>query len=318
MPHFFLRLAFACLLGMTLVLPAAAQQRVWVALAEAGEPYAETAAVLKGDLAGSVAVTVDVWPSLLDDRATPPELIVTVGVAAFDGTLKWLAGRDRAWSRVPVLATLVPRAAYEAILARHDSGNKAGFRLVSAAVLDQPLARQMALIKRGLPERRRIGVLPGAQTQPLLGALEKEARVAGLKLVVGPEVNAPEDLYPALKTVLNSADVLLALPEPAVYHSASLQNILLTTYRARVPLVAFSAAYVKAGAVLAVYSTPAQSARRAVEMVRTWLSSRNLPGPQMPREFAVAVNAKVAASLGLQVDDAALIAEDLRRQERAP
>jgi hypothetical protein len=35
----------------------------------------------------------------------------------------------------------------------------------------------------------------------------------------------------------------------------------------------------------------------------------------MPREFAVAANTKVAVSLGLMLDDAAEIAEDLRRQE---
>ena len=109
-----------------------------------------------------------------------------------------------------------------------------------------------------------------------------------------------------------------ALPDPTVYHAATLQNILLTTYRARVPLVAFSAAYVRAGAVLAVYSTPAQVARRAAEMVKSWQAGRGLPPPQMPREFAVAANAKVAASLGLMLDDAAVIAEDLRRQEGVP
>jgi ABC-type uncharacterized transport system substrate-binding protein len=82
-----------------------------------------------------------------------------------------------------------------------------------------------------------------------------------------------------------------------------------------VPLVAFSPAYVKAGAVLALYSTPAQVARRAAEMTRTWLAGRGLPPPQAPREFAVTANAKVAASLGLQLDEASLIAEDLRRLE---
>lgn len=319
--QFLLHLALACLICMTLVLPAAAQQRVWVALAEEGAPYAEAGAVLKTELAGVADLTVGGWQEVLDERAAPPGLIVTAGVAAFDGTLKWLAQRDAAWSRVPVLATLLPRAAYEAQLLNHDLAGKskgAKGRPVSAALLDQPFGRQMALLKRAVPERGRVGVLPGVQTRPLLGMLDKEARAVGLKLVVAPEVNGPDELYPALKTALESADVILALPEPAVYHSASLQNILLTTYRARVPLVAFSAAYVKAGAVLAVYSTPAQVARRAAEMIRVWLGKGSLLSPQLPREFAVAVNARVAASLGMQIDDAVAIAEDLRLQELKP
>lgn len=304
-----LRLAFACLMAMTLVLPAAAAPRLWVALAEDGGPYAEAAAVLKADLAGSADVASDGWQALFDGKEGMPDLVVTVGVAALDGALERLAGKGRGWERVPVLAILLPQAAYEI------RAPAAGRRPISAVVLDQPPGRQMALIKRALPERRRVGVLPGPQTQPLLKTLQKEAGARGLVLVVAPPINAPEAIYPSLKMALETSDAILALPEPTVYHGASLQKILLTTYRARVPLVAFSAAYVKAGAVLALYSTPGQVARRAVEIVDSWLAGNGLPVPQAPREFAVATNIKVAASLGLTLDDAAAIAEDLRRQE---
>lgn len=133
----------------------------------------------------------------------------------------------------------------------------------------------------------------------------------GLDVITG--VTAPETLFPALKGVLETADVILSIPDPTVYHAGSLQNILLTTYRARVPLVAFSPAYVKAGAILAVYSTPAQVARQAAAMVRNWLASGSLPPVQMPAEFAVVANPKVAASLGIGLDDANEIAEDLRQ-----
>ena len=130
-----------------------------------------------------------------------------------------------------------------------------------------------------------------------------------------PLVNATEGIYPALKQVIDESEVILALPDPLIYNSANLQNILLTMYRARTPLIAFSPAYVKAGAVLAVYSTPAQVARRAAEMLRQWQSGRGLPLPQKPREFEVAVNERVAASLGLWIDAPNLIVTDLRRLE---
>lgn len=313
--RFLFRLAIACLMGMTLVLPAAARQ-VWVVLAEEGGMHAEAAAVLQANLEG-LTVTTGTGPALLRDKGDPPALIVTVGTTAFEETLDWLSGKRWSWERVPVLATLLPQAAYDGQVMKQAVGGAAR-RVLSAAVLDQPLGRQMALLKRALPERRLIGVLAGPQTRPQLTALGREAAARGFRVVAAPEVNVPEQIYPALKTALESSDVLLALPEPTVYHAATLQNILLTTYRARVPLVAFSPAYVKAGAVLAVYSTPAQVARRAAEMVRLWQAGRGLPPPQMPREFAVATNAKVAASLGLMLDDAALIAEDLRRQEGGP
>jgi hypothetical protein len=310
MTRVLLRLAFVWSVVMTLVLPAAAAPQVLVALSEEGGAYAEAAAVFKAEL-GDAQLATATWQGLLNDKAVAPDLIVTVGVAAFEGALDWLAAKGGAWERVPLLAVMLPRAAYDAQALQVAVGR----RPMSAAVLDQPLGRQMALIRRALPERRRVGVLPGPQTLPLLKGLQKEAAARGLTLVAAPAIGAPADLYPSLKAVLDEADVILALPEPTVYHGASLQNILLTTYRARVPLVAFSPAYVKAGAVLALYSTPAQVARRAAEMTRTWLAGRGLPPPQAPREFAVTMNAKVAASLGLQLDEAALIAEELRRLE---
>lgn len=301
----------AWLLHMTLVYAGPGQAHVWAALAEEGGAYAEAAAVLRAEAPEGLSVAAGRWQALLDARQSPPDMIVTIGVAAFEGTLKWLAEQDAAWARVPVLAILLPRAAYDEVLARGPVGR----RIVSAVVLDQPIGRQMALLRRALPDRRLVSVIPGPQTQPLLGALEREAGARGLKLVRVPGVNSAEGIYPALKTALDAADVILALPEPMVYNSGSLQNILLTTYRARVPLVAFSAAYVKAGAVLALYSTPAQVARRAVGMLRSWSAGRGLPPPQAPQEFAVAANSRVAASLGLQLDDASVIAEDLRREE---
>lgn len=309
--RYLLHLAVACLVNMTLVIGATAAPQVWVVLAEEGGVHAETAGVLRVELERHADLTAGAAATVLDARRAPPDLIVTVGAAAFDQAADWLAARDSAWGRVPVLATLLPRTAFDDRLAQGMGRS----RVVSAVVLDQPLGRQLALIKRALPERRRVAVLPGPQTRPLLGTLEREARARGLQLLTAPRIDAPGDIYPALRDAMESADVLLALPDPLVYNGASLQNILLTSYRARVPLVAFSSAYVKAGALLAIYSTPAQVARHAAVMARDSLAGRGMPPVQSPREFAVATNAKVAASLGLYLDEAYLIAEDLRRAE---
>lgn len=303
----------AWLLSMTLVYAQTTPARVWVALAEGGGAYAETAEVLLGELSGKVTLTSGKWQTVLEGGESPPDLIVTVGVDAFDGALAALAKRDKAWSNIPVLATLLPRAAYDEPL---EHGLAAG-RMVSAALLDQPLDRQLALIRRALPDRRRIGVLTGPRSRSLLAELHKESAKYGFKLVSSPVESGAESIYAALKTVLEQSDVILALPDPSVYSSATLQNILMTTYRARTPLVAFSPAYVKAGAVLAVYSTPAQVARQAAGMVRSWQASHILPPPQMPGEFTVTENAKVVASFGLALDNMSEITEDLRRQQEA-
>lgn len=303
----------AWLLSMTLAYAGNSPQRIWVALAEEGGPYAEVAAVLRAELPAAV-MTVASWSRLADSRDNPPDMIVAIGHAAFEGMLGRLTARGATWEGVPVIATLLPRASYRAGLDNQPPGRHP----VTALVLDQPVARQMALIRRALPALQRVAVLPGPQTRPYLEALAHEAGSRELKLVKAGSIDAAKHIFTSLRAVLETADVLLALPDTVVYNNASLQNILLTTYRARVPLVAFSPAHVRAGALLAVYSTPGQIARQTAAMVRDWQASGRLPAVQMPREFAVIVNPKVAASLGIALDDAAEIAEDLRRQEDNP
>jgi hypothetical protein len=65
---------------------------------------------------------------------------------------------------------------------------------------------------------------------------------------------------------------------------------------------------VSAGALLAVFSTPAQIGRQlGEELVALAEESGPLPPPRHPRYFSVEVNARVARSLGLTVPSAAVL-----------
>lgn len=304
------RLVFACCLNLLAALGAVAAPSLWVVLSEEGGAHAEVAATLRAELAPTTIVS-GTPDRLFRDAVAPPDLILTVGVVALDATLERLGGVGEVWDRVPLLATLLPQAVF---VARQAAGAGAR-RPLSAVVLDQPLARQMALIRHALPAARRVGVLPGPQTRQLLRPLADAADAQGLRLTVGNEVRGPKEVFPALRDVLADADVLLALPDAQIYNGATWQSILLTAYRARVPLVSFSAAHVKAGAVLGLSATPAQVARSAAAMVRQWAGGRGLPPPRAPQEFVVTSNARVAASLGIDLAETAAIEADLRRAE---
>ncbi|HUY02335.1 MAG TPA: ABC transporter substrate binding protein, partial [Rhodocyclaceae bacterium] len=126
-----------------------------------------------------------------------------------------------------------------------------------------------------------------------------------------------QPLYPALARALDGADALLAVADPLVYNGNTIENILLASFRAGVPLVAFSPAYVRAGALLGLYSTPAQIGTQAGKMARAVLQGRPLPPPQYPTEFTVEINRHVARSLGLDLN-AAVLARRLQQMERLP
>lgn len=308
-------LFLVCLLALAWLLPGlarAADPLVWVALSDSGGAYAEAAASLREELgaaASRIELRVAPWQELLGAAARPPQLVVTLGAAAFRAMVENAQG-EAGMARVPILAALLPRTSYEALAPKS--------RITTSAVfLDQPVGRYIELLRLTMPERKKVGVLLGPESSALAPALTKAARARGLQLVSAPVSDEHEDLYPALRTVLAEAEVLLALPDTRIFNAGSLQNILITTYRQRVPLVAFSAAYVKAGAALALYASPAQVASQAAAMVRSFLAGRGLPAPQAAGEFSVAMNERVARSLGIAADDPSAVADTLRRQETA-
>jgi ABC-type uncharacterized transport system substrate-binding protein len=135
--------------------------------------------------------------------------------------------------------------------------------------------------------------------------------------VVSGAVALNGSLFAGLKAALDDADVLLAVADPQVFNSGTVANILLATYRARIPVLAFSPAYVKAGALLSLHTAPDQIGVQTAGIVRGILLGGAVPAAQYPLDFRVSVNVHVARSLGLTLDEVAL-SDRLHRLEKRP
>lgn len=270
--------------------------------------YAEAALTLRRELGDGIPAS-QVLASSLEGQSSEgeSELVVALGTRAL---IVALAARA-----APIVAALVPRAAFE--VAVRSAPQARAQRPVTAVYLDQPFARQFDLIRLVVPERRRIGVLISPDREDNLGQLQALARARNLE-VVGRTVASPQAIYPALAHLLAQTDLILAVPDTAIYNSGTIHNILLTTYRARQPLFGFSAAYVRAGALAAVYSTPQQVARQAAAIVLNAIAGGALPPPAYASAFSVDVNHTVAHSLGLTVEDDLVIEAKLQALERGP
>jgi hypothetical protein len=287
----------------------ASEPAVLVVSSERSPAYLEAAEAITGELG---RLTTETRRQVLQltaaelpaYRGAAPRLYVALGAEACA-----LLGRNPA--PAPVLCALLPRASFERVL--RETGRRAGASL-SALYLNQPLGRQLDLMRLALPQARRVGVLWGPESQNNESQLESAAQARGLK-VVGVPVKPEEPVFNGLKKILDESDLLLALADPQIYNSSSIQNILLASFRAQVPMLAFSPAYVRAGALMAVYSTPAQIGQQAGLIARGVLQGQPLGVPQFPLQFEVSVNEHVARSLGLKLD-AGNLAERLRRQER--
>jgi putative ABC transport system substrate-binding protein len=302
------RLCLVALLGAV----SAHGAQVVVVSNERAAGHQEVAQTLVQELIrGGVPATEVVTVSLEDAKGAKtlelhqPRVVVSLGTEALREVL-------RSGIKTPLVASLIPRGSFERAL--KDVGH--GLGGVSALYLDQPFGRQLDVLRIALPEVRRIGVLWGAESASQQSLLASAARTRGLELseeMVNEDLTLPE----ALRAMLESANAVLAVPDSQVFNGVTLSNILLASYRARVPLMAFSPAYVKAGALLSVHSLPIHIANQSAQMARQILGGKGQPPNQYPTDYAISVNQRVARSLGIVLDEATLL-ERLKRAELRP
>jgi ABC-type uncharacterized transport system substrate-binding protein len=262
-------------------------------LSDRGGTYAEFSGVLEDALAGtnwniSTRLQADTLPPL----AGQAELVVTVGSEALRKTL----GRG---DSPPIIATLLPRKSYENILAEFRRPGR-----VTAIYLDQPPARQAAFINHLLPGLKRAGMLVSSETKNAASQYRQAFSSVGLTLD-SEDADTENALLPALNALLGRVNFLIAIPDSTIYHRNNVKPILITAFRYQRPVIGYSPAFVNAGALAALHSTPAQIARQTAEMITT--HGTNLPPPSAPSQFAIAINNNVAQSLGLNIPDEAAI-----------
>lgn len=223
------------------------------------------------------------------------DLVLAVGHAAAERALRE--------SVRPVLAVLVALRDVDRLNRAHPE------RGLGALVLDQPLERHLRLVRAVLPDAKRVGVLLGPDSVTQLPSLNRAATALQFQADVH-EARQAADLVPALDHLLFAGDALLPLPDGLVSGPAAARTILLTSYRHRRPVFAHSAAYVTAGALAAVFSTPEHVAVDVADLLAGATEPTGLVRRiHSPRRFDVAVNRAVARALGLVIADEPMLRE---------
>lgn len=264
---------------------------VAVVLSADSAPYHEASDAIKSTLNpqhGVVEILADKLASGGPALARA-NLIVAVGVRAAD----LMAAQG---GNTPMLAVLVTEDWYQG---QGRAKLMAGGRNAGAVVLEQPLSRQLRLVRNAFPGAAKVGVVLGRKNGGMLEGLRTAAEAEGLTLV-GAVTDSESDLVPRLGQVLKEADLLLAVPDADVLNRNTIQSVLMTTYRYRDPVVGYSKALSRAGALISLYSSPEQVGRQAGELAEKSLNGGKLPALQWPKYYAVAINEHVARSLGLE------------------
>lgn len=291
-----LRLALIIFLVLSGLSRIAWAEEIALVLGDDSPPYQEFASSLQRSLHGSKWRIRYTDKTLRPIERNPVDLIVTAGSEALRQTLENTG-------RTPVLATLLSANTYHTLLQASTRPPP-----ISAIYLDQPALRQARLLRLLFPDSQRVGILVSDQSASLANAFRPSFASQRLQIVT-EHANNDQQLVPALESLLPRTDLLLALPDPLLYSRNSVKPLLITAYRFKRPVIAFSAALTKAGALAALYSTPAQIGRQAGEAIAA--RGSRLPPPSGPYEFSLSINKSVAETFGLNLPDEAELFQKL-------
>lgn len=182
--------------------------------------------------------------------------------------------------------------------------------------MTQPYCRQIHLIKLLNKNWKTIGIL-NSKKKPIDRDSIRDCSNRYLinTYIVSTGVN--ENLNQKIKHALNHSDVLLALPDSDIYNSKSVKNILLTSYRYRKPVIAFSRNFVNAGALAAIHSSIDHLALSTSNLIRQFFDAGNSfeKAVNYPQSFDVSINKQVFWALDLPLPDVNVVTESIESEE---
>lgn len=231
------------------------------------------------------------------------DLILTVGTqsaaALYDHKIK-----------TPCLHLFVTRKSMQDI-----PGTANANRQCSVLYLEQPPARYIHLLVAALPDSKKLGILLGPDSSIYRLELEQamnEAGIQGLSVFTQDH----DDIESSLRRFDGHASFILTLPDKAVVSARTAKKLILDTFMNHKGLIGYSESYIKAGALMGVYSTPDQINKNTLNIVRHLLSSEPWDvNEYYPDRYTVSVNYQVARGLGIRLPAEEVILKNLQELE---
>ena len=236
--------------------------------------------------------------ALTELNDNPDSIVITIGRKAFVKSWQNL-------NNTRIFSLLLSKPSIYGII--EDTANK---NILSGLYLEQPVVKQIELAQHIMPNVRKVGFLI---TDKNYIALNKE--LSRLNSNINFQIKTVSDqktLSTALSQIVRNTDLLVTQPEPKIYNSTSLKNILLSSYRNNVPVIGLNKSFVNAGCLASIYTTIEQLGAEAFELLDLALRNNKLPEIQYSSNFTVSINYKVANSLGLYVPSESQILERMR------
>ncbi|WP_313704918.1 hypothetical protein [Massilia sp.] len=192
-----------------------------------------------------------------------------------------------------VIAAFTSSQVWRAVLEKLPPARAAAMTAVYA---EPAPADQLQLVKLLYRRAARVAAIIGRHTAFYVPSLQGRADLVRA---------APDDDVNDLLARVKRSEVLLALPDSAVYTPENVRSILLSTYRRKQAVIGFSADMVKVGALASTYSEVEDINAQVAEVAAAFVATGELPAPQFPHYFRTAINEGVARSLDIDVSEEA-------------
>jgi putative ABC transport system substrate-binding protein len=172
--------------------------------------------------------------------------------------------------------------------------------LVRVKMLAQ--AERFAALFRALGAKR-VGTVLSRSSSSYAAQAAETFRQAGIRLVVR-EARKPGEVAKQLEVLKDTVDALWLMPDPAIVTSETVEAIALCSMRHRLPLVSFSYAHLKKGAVAAFAIDLEDLGKQAAETVSRIMAGESPVDIEeiTPRKNRLRFNRQVMEHLGLSVN----------------
>ncbi len=213
-----------------------------------------------------------------------PDLIFAIGADAAD-----LAAKNT--TTIPIIATLVLKTTL------FKAAN------VTGVGLSYPFSTQLQWLKKFFPEQKKIAVLfDPAENANTVAELNKVFASAGLELIAIP-VDSPKQLPFALEQLAQNVEVLLSIPDEVTMSPKTAKEVLLASFRNRVPLIGLSDNWVKSGALYALSWDYNDLGQQCAAQAQRLLNGESIAkvSHETPRKVAYTINSKIAEHMNITI-----------------
>jgi ABC-type uncharacterized transport system substrate-binding protein len=164
--------------------------------------------------------------------------------------------------------------------------------------LDVPMAGILSQLRILLPGKNRCGMIRNTSRDQPDPSLSERVKQQGFSLEV-VECSRPEELVKSFLSLKGNADFVVLLPDSSLYNNTTVRPLIQASLENRLPLVGFSASFVRAGAAVGIYPDFRDIGAQAAEVATKLIAGDAGLGDEGPRKLQVAVNQRVLRLLGL-------------------